>query len=191
MLQEYVDDPSRSDGRAPGEKIVVELSCPPDPTLVAAMQVIQQVWTGSELVDLTLTQFDQATHINNAISDEHRAHCWRWGTEADPSVAINPFLAPPEESVANFPNWFDPEAYGWALEAIQTDDFEERKALYSKIMLRINEQAPVWYTGGTPTLIAAEESIRGVNNWTLPSGALGNGTPGAQTYFAEMFVSDS
>ena len=106
-------------------------------------------------------------------------------------TAINPFLAPPEESVANFPNWFDPEAYGWALEAIRTDEFEERKALYSNIMVRINEQAPVWYTGGTPTLIAADENIRGVNNWTLPSGALGNGTPGAQTYFAEMFVSDS
>ena len=57
-------------------------------------------------------------------------------------------------------------------------------------MVRINEQAPVWYTGGTPTLIASDESIRGVNNWTLPSGDLGNGTPGAQTYFTEMFVSD-
>jgi peptide/nickel transport system substrate-binding protein len=188
LLQEYVDDPIRSDGKAPGEQIDVELSCPPDPTLIAAMQVIEQVWTGSGLVDVTLTQFDQATHINNAISDQHEAHCWRWGSEADPSVALNPFLAPPEESVGNFPNWFDPEAYGWALEAIQTDDFETRKELYSKIMVRINEQAPVWYTGGTPTLIATDENIRGVNNWTLPSGDLGNGTPGAQTYFTEMFV---
>ena len=64
---------------------------------------------------------------------------------------INPSLAPPEESVANFSNWFDPEAYGWALEAIRTDDFEERKALYSQIMVRINEQATVWYSGGTAT----------------------------------------
>jgi peptide/nickel transport system substrate-binding protein len=189
LLQEYVDDPNRSDGKAPGEKIDVELSCPPDPTLIAAMQVIQQVWSGSELVNVNLTQFDQATHINNAISDQHKAHCWRWGTEADPSAAINPFLAPPEESVSNFPNWFDPEAYGWAQEAIQTDDFEERKALYSKIMVRINEQAPVWYSGGTATLIAAEPNIRGINNWTLPSGDLGNGTPGALTFFTSIFVS--
>ena len=189
LLQEYIDDPTRSDGKAPGEKIDVELSCPPDPTLIAAMQVIEQVWTGSDLVNVSLTQFDQATHINNAVSDTHKAHCWRWGTQADPSAALNPFLADPAESVGNFPNWFDPEAYGWALEAIRTDDFETRKELYSKIMVRINEQAPVWYTGGTPTMIAADESIRGVNNWTLPSGNLGNGTPGADTYFTEMFIS--
>jgi peptide/nickel transport system substrate-binding protein len=188
LLQEYIDDPARSDGKAPGEKIDVELSCPPDPTLIAAMQVIEQVWSGSGQVNVTLTQFDQATHINNAISDTHKAHCWRWGTQADPSAAINPFLADPATSVGNFPNWFDPEAYGWALEAIQTDDFEARKELYSKIMVRINEQAVVWYSGGTATLIAADENIRGVNNWTMPSGSLGNGTPGADTYFAEMFI---
>ena len=188
LLREYIDDPARSDGKSPGEKIDVELSCPPDPTLIAAMQVLEQVWSGSELVNVTLTQFDQATHINNAIADQHKAHCWRWSGEGDPSAAINPFLTDPEVSVANFPNWFDPEAFGWAEQAIQTDDFEERKQLYSQIMVRINEQAPVWYSGGTATLIAADENIRGVNNWTLPSGNLGNGTPGALTFFAEIFI---
>ena len=191
LLREYIDDPARSDGKAPGEKIDVELSCPPDPTLIAAMQVLEQVWSGSELVNVTLTQFDQATHINNAIADEHKAHCWRWSGEGDPSTAINPFLTDPAVSVSNFPNWFDPEAFGWAEQAIQTDDFEERKALYSQIMVRINEQAPVWYSGGTATLIAADENIRGINNWTLPSGSLGNGTPGALTYFTSIFISGS
>ena len=190
LLQEYVDDPARSDGKAPGEKIDVELSCPPDPTLIAAMQVLEQVWSGSELVNVSLTQFDQATHINNAVSDEHHAHCWRWGTEADPSSGINPFLADPAESVSNFPNWFDPEAYGWAVEAIQTDDFETRKDLYSKIMTRINEQAVLWYSGGTATMIAAEEGVRGINNYTLPSGSLGIGTPGALTLFTQQFIAD-
>jgi peptide/nickel transport system substrate-binding protein len=190
LLQEYMNDPARSDGKAPGEKIDVELSCPPDPTLIAAMQVLEQVWSGSEMVNVTLTQFDQATHINNAIADEHKAHCWRWSGEGDPSTAINPFLTDPEQSVANFPNWFDPEAFGWAEAAIQTDDFEERKELYSKIMVRINEQAPVWYSGGTATLIATDENIRGVNNWVLPSGSLGNGTPGALVYFTAMSVAE-
>jgi peptide/nickel transport system substrate-binding protein len=190
LLQEYVDDPARSDGKAPGDPIDVELSCPPDPTLIAAMQVIEQVWSGSNLVNVSLTQFDQATHINNAVADQHKAHCWRWGTEADPSAAINPFLTDPAESVSNFPNWFDPEAYGWAVDAIQTADIEERKELYSKIMVRINEQAPVWYSGGTATLIATDENIRGINNWTLPGGNLGNGTPGALTFFTEVFIAE-
>ena len=190
LLQEYIDDPARTDGKAPGEPIDVELSCPPDPTLIAAMQVLEQVWSGSGLVNVSLTQFDQATHINIAISDEHKAHCWRWSGEGDPSTSLNPFLTDPAESVSNFPNWFDPEALGWAQEAIQTDDFDERKELYSKINIRINEQAPVWYSGGTATLIAADENIRGIDDWTLPSGSVGDGTASALTYFTEMYIAD-
>jgi peptide/nickel transport system substrate-binding protein len=190
LLGEYINDPARSDGKAPGEPIDVELSCPPDPTLIAAMQVLEQVWAGSGLVNVNLTQFDQATHINNALADQHRAHCWRWGTDADPSAAVTPFLTDPAQSVSNFPNWFDPEAYGWAEEAIQTDDFEERKRLYSQIMVRINEQAPVWYSGGTATLIASDENIVGIDSWTMPSGNAGDGTPGALTYFTEIYVAE-
>ena len=49
LLQEYVDDPSRSDGKAVGEKIDVDLACPTDPTLVAAMSVLDQLWTATGL----------------------------------------------------------------------------------------------------------------------------------------------
>jgi ABC-type transport system substrate-binding protein len=146
--------PERSDGKAPGEKIDVELSCPPDPTLIAAMQVLEQVWTGSELVNVTLTQFDQATHINNAVSDTHQAHCWRWGGEGDPSASLNPFVAPAAESVANFPNYDDPEMQAWAAEANATDDFETRKELYGLINTRINELNLTWYSGGTAVMVA-------------------------------------
>ena len=189
-LQEYIDDPARSDGKAPGEKIDVELSCPPDPTLIAAMQVIEQVWTGSEQVNVTLTQFDQATHINNAVSDTHKAHCWRWGGNGDPAGQINPFVADPEASVANFPNFVDPEMQAWAAEASATDDFETRKDLYSKIMVRINEQAITWYSGGTAVMVAHEPNIKGINSWTLPSGELGVGIPDAAVRWQEVFVSE-
>ncbi len=189
-LQEYIDDPARSDGKAPGEKIDVELSCPPDPTLIAAMQVLEQVWTGSEQVNVTLTQFDQATHINNAVSDTHKAHCWRWGGQGDPAAVINPFVADPAVSVANFPNFVDPEMQAWAAEASATDDFETRKELYSKIMTRINEQAIVWYSGGTAVMVAHEPNIKGINSWTLPSGELGVGIPGAAVRWQEVFVSE-
>jgi len=191
LLQEYVDDPARSDGKAAGEKIDVELSCPPDPTLIAAMQVIEQVWTGSELVNVTLTQFDQSTHINNAISDTHKAHCWRWGAESDPSVAVNPFVAPKADSIANFTNYDDPEMQAWAAEANATDDVEVRKDLYSQIMVRINELALTWYSGGTAVMIAHAPGIAGFNTWTLPSGTLGSGiAPEAQTRWFQVFITE-
>ena len=69
LLQEYIDDPARSDGKPAGEKIDVELSCPPHPTSIAAMQVIEQDWSGSELVNVTLTQFAGDPH-----QQRHRGH---------------------------------------------------------------------------------------------------------------------
>lgn len=188
LLQEYIDDPTRSDGKAPGEKIDLEFSCMPDPTLVASMQVREQVWSGTGLIDVTLIQFDQATHIANGIDGTYQAACWRWSGQGDPSATLNPFLADPATSVLNFSNWWDPEAYEWALEAIRTDDFEARKALYSKINVRINEQAPVWYSGGEASAIVADPAIRGLNNWTMPNGTLGDGTPEAQTFFTSVFI---
>ncbi len=187
-IQEYVDDPARSDGKAVGESIDVELSCPPDPTLIAAMQVLEQVWSGSGVVNVTLTQFDQATHISNAVNDAHHAHCWRWGSNQDPSLSVNPFLAPPEESVANFPNYFNEESYDLAQQAIQTDDFETRKALYSQIMINMSEDAIVWNSGYTATMVAVDPSIQGVNGWLLPDGSLGNGFPNSFVTFNEVWI---
>ncbi len=185
LIQQYVDDPARSDGKAPGEKIDVELSCPPDPTLIAAMQVAEQVWTGSELVNVTLTQFDQATHINNAVSDVHHAHCWRWGTENDPSVAVNPFVAPKADSIGNFTNFDDPEMQAWATEASATDDFETRKALYGQIMTKMEQRRSDlvlrWYCG----MIAKDPNVKGFDRWTFPDGQLGAGI--VRTHEARWF----
>ncbi|MEZ5279785.1 MAG: ABC transporter substrate-binding protein [Acidimicrobiales bacterium] len=202
LLQEYIDDPARSDGLAPGSNLVVELSCPPDPTLIAAMQVIEQVWSASGLVDVTLTQFDQATHINNALGREngfvgiHQAHCWRWSSDDDPSLPLNSEFAAPTPEIAAaasealgatvpfsptaFSNYWDPEMFGWLVAAIQTDDFETRKGLYEQVMIRLAEQAPVWYSGHTATLIATTDDMVGLNGWTTPDGQLGAGFPGGE-----------
>ena len=189
-LEEYINDPARSDGKAPGEKIDVDLSCPPDPTLIAAMQVIEQVWAGSELVNVNLTQFDQATHIQNGITDNTGAHCWRFSGEGDPSTNILQGFTDPANNVFNVANVDDPEIAAWALEASATADFEVRKELYSKIMQKANENAYLWYSGGTANMIASEPNVKGFNTWTLPGGELGAGIPGAEPRWHEVFITD-
>lgn len=205
-LQGYIDDPARSDGKAPGEPIDIELSCPPDPTLIAAMQVLEQTWSGSGMVNVELTNFDQQTHINNALGGEngfigvHEAHCWRWSDQDDPSLSLNPFLAPYSAEVAeeaglpgvvsplNFPNYWHPESFQAAQQAITTDDFDERYALYEQIGLALAENVPIWFSGHTATMIATEADVSGLNGWHLPSGDLGIGFPGAEGRWVEVFV---
>ncbi len=205
-LQGYIDDPARSDGKAVGEPIDVELSCPPDPTLIAYTQVIEQTWTASGLVNVNLTSFDQQTHINNALGADngfigvHGAHCWRWSDQDDPSNSLNPFLAPYSEEVAaeaglpgvvsplNFPNYWDPESFAAAQEAVTTDDFDTRYALYEQINLAIAENLPIWFSGHTATMIGTEANVSGLNGWHLPSGDLGVGFPSAEGRWLEVFL---
>ena len=206
LVAEYVNDPDRSDGRAVGDKIEVELSCPPDPTLILAMQVIEQLWSASGMVDVNMTNYDQQTHINYALgappdfNGSHGAHCWRWSSNDDPSTFLNTQFAPPTLGIAaaygldgifspiNFPNYFDIEMFGWLVGAISTDVFEERYALYEMVMMRLARDVPVWYSGHTATLLAAETNILGVNGWLLPDGSLGAGFPAAVARWGQVFI---
>jgi peptide/nickel transport system substrate-binding protein len=191
LLKEYIDDPERSDGKAVGEKIEVELSCPPDPTLIAAVQVSEQLWTATGMVDVTLTNYDQQTHINYALGappdfqGSHSVHCWRWSNNLDPSTELNRQLAPHTLAVAaaygldgiftptNFFNYFDIEVFGALVKAIGTDVFEERYALYEMVMMKFATDLPVYYSGHTATLLALEAGIEGINGWVLPDGTFG------------------
>ena len=189
LLQDYVDDPARSDGRSPGDKLDVPLQCPPDPTLIAAMQVVEQVWTASELVDVSLTQFDQATHIDLALNDEHAAHCWRQGGQGDPFGTVGPYIAPPEASSLNISNYFDQQLADWAAEGGATDDLATRQDRYSKIMTELNDKAVWSYFAHTATLIATTPDVKGLVSWTLPSGSLGIGVQEAITRWADVWIS--
>ena len=206
LLTEYVNDPERSDGKAVGEPIDAELSCPPDPTLIAAMQVIEQVWSESGLVNVNLTNYDQQTHIGYALGGEngfvgsHTTHCWRFSSEDDPSLILDSAFAPPTAEVAeangldgivsplNFPNYFSLEMFGNLQAATQTDDFAERYALYEAVMMEIAEQVPVWYSGHTATALIVEASIMGLNSWELPDGTLGVGHPNAEGRWAQAYI---
>jgi len=191
LIYDYINDPERSDGRAVGENIEVELSCPPDPTLIAAIQVVEQLWTSTGMIDVNLTNYDQQTHIGYALGappdfmGSHGVHCWRWSSDNDPSTELNRQLAPHTLGVAaaygldgiftptNFPNYFDIEVFGWLVAAIGTDVFEERYALYEMVMMRFARDVPVYYSGHTATMLAVESGIAGVNGWVLPDGTFG------------------
>ena len=195
LLQEYVDDAARSDGKAVGEVITVDLSCPPDPSLIAAMQVLEQLWTATGLVEVNLTNFDQQTHIGIALGEApdfvgtHGAHCWRVSDDNDPSTTLNAAFAPVEASPLNWTNYYDEEMYGWIVEASSTTDFQTRYDLYEKVNIRLNEQVPMWYSGATATAIATETNISGIDAWFTPDGSLGVGFPSAEGRWGQVYVS--
>ncbi|MEM9467003.1 MAG: ABC transporter substrate-binding protein [Actinomycetota bacterium] len=208
-LQEYIDDPERSDGKAVGEPIDTELPCPPDPTLIAYQQVLEQTWSASGLINVELTNYDQQTHIDYALGADngfvgnHTTHCWRFGTDEDPSTFLNGAFAPPTAEIAeaaglegvvspiNWSNYFDGEMFGDLVAAIRTTDFDERHALYEAVMTKLNEDAVFWYAGHTATALIVDSSIKGLNSWSLPSGTLGVGHPNAEGRWAQAWIAPS
>ena len=68
--------------------------------------------------------------------------------------------------------------------------FEKFYALYEMVMMRLARDVPVWYSGHTATLLAAESNILGVNGWVLPDGTLGAGFPSAVARWGQVFIDD-
>ncbi len=187
LVQEYVDDPARSDEKAVGEKITVDFACPPDPTLIAFASVLEQLWTASDLVEFNLSHADQQTHINialgisNGFMGDHGVHCWRWSSQDDPSIALgDAFAGPWQASPLNFSNYSHPDATVALAAALATDDFEERRRQYEIIGLIAARDVPYWYTGGTATVLAVDEKLTGLATWTTVDGALGSGHPASE-----------
>jgi peptide/nickel transport system substrate-binding protein len=189
-LQEYVDDPERSDGLPVGSPIQVEYQCPPDPSLIAIAQGYQEFYEATGLVEVSLVQFEQAAHIQRVVGDEHMAVCWRLGAEEDPSGWLNTLMGPPETSPQNFTNFFDEDLWALLTEAKETADFEERQRLYSEAMVLINEWVPHTYTGYTATLLASQPNVRGLGQgtWNLPNGEEGIGFPTAEGRYAQVWL---
>ena len=160
------------------------------------MQVIEQVWTASEQVTVSLSQLDQATHINTALGSPpdftgtHQAHCWRFSDDNDPSFSLNTAMAPPDLSPVNFANYFDAEMFGLLQEAIATEDLDERRALYEQVNLIIARDTPIWYSGGTATMLATLPNVQGLNGWTLSDGTVGVGFPNAEGRYVEVWLEE-
>ena len=204
-LKEYVDDPTRSDGKAVGESISTELSCPPDPTLIAAMQVLEQTWTASGLVDVELTNYDQQTHIGYALGGDngfvgsHTTHCWRVANDEDPSTWLTPALSAPTAEIAeaaglpgpsplNWSNYWNEEVFANLIAATRTGDFDERYVLYEKVMLQLAEDVPIWFSGHTATALIVADELTGLASWELPDGTLGNGHPNAEGRWGQAWL---
>ena len=199
LLQAYIDDPARSDGKAPGSPIAVQFNCPPDPSLIELSQAYQAFW-GQVGVETTLVQIEQAPHIANAIggpdSDppfkgDYMINCWRMGADEDPYTTLSNAFGPVAAGPLNFTNYVS-DTVTANIEILRTStDFDERYAAVEAIMLEFTEQVPNMWTGGTATALYAQNNVRNLAGWTIPGDGepiLGSGVLNSEIYWAEVWL---
>ncbi|QGG94723.1 ABC transporter substrate-binding protein [Actinomarinicola tropica] len=198
LIDEYVNDPNRSDGKAPGEPVAVEYACLPDATLIAVAQLQQSLWSEAG-VEVSLKQVEQAELISNAVGSPDQeqpwsgtflANCWRSpAVTGDPLTDFQSFFGDPATSTGNFTNYSHPEIDA-ALETLRTSsEFEERYAAVEAIQLRAYEDVPIAFSSGTPILVGFRGDIHGIDEWGFADGNLGSGITGGVIRFHSTFMS--
>lgn len=179
-IQEYVDDPDRSDGKAPGEPVTFRYDCLPDPSLVDLAQLYQSLWAAIG-VQVELRQVEQATHVSEALQADFQAKCFRAGLDRDPWPTLRDAFT---EGRLNFTGFTDPEISAMLDELAATRDVPQRKQIVEDIMTIVNENYPMAYYGSTLAVLAARDDVKGIDAWTFPDGTKGSGVPGATTHWA-------
>ncbi|MGY6502266.1 MAG: ABC transporter substrate-binding protein [Acidimicrobiales bacterium] len=177
-LQEYIDDPDRSDGRAPGERPSLRYQCPPDPSLLAMATVLLGAWDQIG-IDVELVQVEQPTLISNVLGLDNNlvgtydVSCWRVGSNDDPLAYVANYFGPVETTVSNFVNFSDPEI-DEQLDILQaSDDFGERYSALERINVIANENSvTAWHISYVATT-GWREDLRGVDSWVTPDGIQG------------------
>ena len=186
LYDEYINDPQRSDGQPVGTNISFTYRCPPDPTLNELSQLYQSFWNQLGM-DVQLETVEQAAHVQNGIAKEYEVQCWRVGAETDPYTTLkNAFT----EGPLNFTGYTS-TAIDEGLDTLRTTtDVEERKAAVEQISMDISENVPNLFTGYTLTDVAVRDVVKNVDGWTFPDGAEGDGVPGAQTMWGEVWTTE-
>ena len=189
LLQQYVNDPQRSDGKAVGEAVSIELMCLPEQSLIDLAQMYQALWA-SVGFEVRLRQVEQATQIQSAISGDYMVTCWRSSNEQDPYIIFTNDFGPVDVQPLNYTNFTHP-VIQQNLEILQlAPEFEARYAAVEQIMLLLAEQVPNTWTGSTPAAVAANPRVRNISDWTFPDGRLGDGMPVAQVSWAQVWMLD-
>jgi peptide/nickel transport system substrate-binding protein len=186
LLQEYVDDPERSDGKPPGEPVSFTLDVTNVASLIEQGTAFQGLWEDVGY-EVTVEPVEQSAHISQAIAGDFQAKAFRLGLDQDPLGVIQNYLGDPETYLLNFPNYHN-DTVEETLETLRTtDDVETRAAAVEELGLRMVEDMPVYWTGSDLTFIAYRDGVEGVASWVTPGGGLGDGANPAITFWGQVW----
>jgi peptide/nickel transport system substrate-binding protein len=172
-LDEYVDDPDRSDGEEPGTPVSFDFDTQPDPSLLETSSVYQAQVERIGM-EMNIETVEQAVHITEAVEGDYEAKIWRIGEEGDPDWMLT-YFAP--GSPLNFTNFESEELLQALGAARQTPDFDERRELYHQAQQIFARELPFTLTGHTASVMATDASLFGFDDWELPDGGTGVGHP--------------
>lgn len=182
LVEEYRNDPARSDGKAVGDPVTFSYYCSNDASLVELTQVLQAFW--SEVgFDVEIGVREQSANIEAVLGLEseprfqgtYDVQCWRLGQEGDPYQMFSDEYGPWESSPRNYTN-YSSTIIDEQLEVLRTTgDSEERRAAVEAISLDLVENLPQVWHGSAVAAVVTKSTVQNLAGWTFPDGTPGDG----------------
>jgi peptide/nickel transport system substrate-binding protein len=176
LLDEYRNDPNRSDGKAPGEPVVLEHNILPDPSVVEMGLGYKSMWEAVGFVH-NMHQVETTVITDTSASGDFMINTSRFSNEDDPCITLRNNFGDPEVTPTNFSNLDDPQVQQNIDTLCSNTDQAVRKQAVENIMVRLAELVPHTWTGHTPTVVTARPELQGITDWTFPDGTRGDGAP--------------
>ncbi|CAA9267251.1 MAG: Dipeptide-binding ABC transporter, periplasmic substrate-binding component [uncultured Acidimicrobiales bacterium] len=191
LLREYINDPTRSDGKPVGTPPFATLQTTAGVSSLNDLMLVYQARWKEAGMDIELVFFDQATLVQRItgtapdFKGQFDISTHRNGSDDDPDVFYNSYAA--RTNAANLLDIDDARVRELVEQGRASGDPEVRKKIYQDLMVRVNELQAYTFHGGLATALGAKPDIKNIAGWKLPDGSLGEGHPGASPRFVEIW----
>ncbi len=176
LLEDYINDPERSDGLAVGEPIAFNFNTTNDPFNVETNQLAVSMWQEAfgDLVEATVTPIEQGVYVSEAVVGNYQVQGWRQHGGADHDTQLrfwtSDTVAPIGTPTFNFGRFHDPDLDELAAASRTTIDPDERRAIFEDMNRLFGER--VYFLMQTYTLwgIIAHPYVRDIAPLTTADG---------------------
>jgi peptide/nickel transport system substrate-binding protein len=179
QLDQYINDPKRSDGKAPGSPISVDISYVNGQVAQQNQaQVVQQQWNKVG-VQVAINPKDAATLISDAIKGNFTVNYFEWATP-DPYSLFNHNYLPWPQDPSNFTHFNNDQIQQDIAKMAMASSQDQLKPYVSDIGMVIAQNVPLVFLASTsvswalqPTKIANAQVLHGVQvlDWSRLSAA--------------------
>lgn len=185
LIDEYINDPDRSDGKAPGSPIAFRYMYTNTPSLATQAQYMQSRW-GDANVEVTLVANEMAQSIQSVINGDFEMVFWRPSMAVSPlSTMRNGYMNP--DDLANYANWTDPRVHEAEAELSAAKSFQEEFDAVEKFLTAVADQAVYLMVASNNEFFATDPNVYGLDSWVTPEGVLGYGSRAGATHWGQVY----
>ena len=175
-LNEYINDPERSDGKAVGDPISFNFNTTNDPFNVETNQLVASMWEDAfgDLIDVEITPIEQGQYVGLAVVGQYEVQGWRQhgGTDHDTQLRFwtSATVAPIGTPTFNFGRFHDPDLDALAAASRAETDPAARIAIFEDMNRLFAERMYILPTTWTLWGIIAGPYVRDIAPLPLPEG---------------------